>query len=151
MQRTNCKSIKVFVWTENGKFIGEWPSITYAAKANDTTSSSVTNALYMYKDRFSVGKFWLKEGENIEDFIAIHKEVVNRKKQESLKKKPKEKKPKQIFEKTERRGNYIFIKSDRPGNECCMHCALYYTKCLPCRKDEGHENGYWRYSRNLEN
>ena len=52
------------------------------------------------------------------------------------------------IEPVERRGNYIFIKSNLPGNECCGRCALCYSKegCFPCRQDEGHENGYWRYS-----
>lgn len=61
MSRTDKRIVTVFAQTENGKFIAEWPSIPEAAFVNNTTASFISNALYMYKDHFSVGKFWMTE------------------------------------------------------------------------------------------
>jgi len=151
MSRTGKRTVTVFAWTENGKFIGEWPSISKAAFVNNTTASSISNALYVYKDHFSVGKFWMTEKCDIKPMLKLHKELVESKKTGQVKQREIQQSSKIYFERAERVGNYVFIKSELPGNECCGRCALYYAKkCLPCRKDENHEHGYWRYSKQFD-
>lgn len=149
--KTNCKSVTVYTFNDKGEYLGEWVSISEAARANNTTPPSVATGLWGKEDHFSVGRYWLTNKEDIDKAMAKHVDILNGKIKKANAYKTREKKIKAEkikIEPVERRGNYIFIKSSLPGNECCGRCALYYSKegCFPCIKDEGHENGYWRYS-----
>lgn len=143
--KTNCKSVTVYAFNDKGEYLGEWVSASEAARANNTTPSSISRGLWGKEDHFSVGRYWLTNKEDIDKAMAKHIDILDGKIKRANAHKSREKKK---IERVERRGNYIFIKSNLPGNECCGRCALYYSKegCLPCRLDEGHENGYWRYS-----
>lgn len=149
MLRTNIRSVIVYSFNEDGSFYGEWQSITDAARANHVTTSSISKALWENKDHFAVGKFWLLDKNDIDDAVEHHKKRLLKKVANRIEK-PKEQKT-QKEEPIERKGNYVFVKSSLPGNECCARCSLYYEKkCLPCREDEKHANGYWRYKRPIE-
>ena len=151
--RTNRNSINIFVYDESGKYIGEWPSITQAAKACNVAQSSISDALYYYKDHFAVKRYWLKNPHGLAEAMAEHTVSVNRRREqaEAYAARKTENKRKAVREPEERHGDYVFVKYSESGDECCSRCALgYISKCLPCREHEGHAHGYWRYSRGRE-
>lgn len=151
--KKNIRSITVFVYNEDGSFIGKWDSITEAAKANNVNTTNVSNGIWS-ETHFSVGRYWLRESDNIEDVVRYRKERLDRKRRIDRSYKEKTKIAKQeltlidpLCIEPERKGDYIFIKTSLTGNNCCIRCSLASTDegCLPCRVEDNHENGYWRY------
>lgn len=153
MAKTYINSVSVSVYTETGEFIGKYDNISDTAKANNTSPATVSNAIYGRIDNFALHKFWLKDTDNLQDAMSKHAEIKMRKtKRSSSTPKIKVKKEKPVYiKKDERKGDYIFIESGLSGVECCTRCGLYTAKhCLPCRAEDNHKNGYWRYCKHIE-
>lgn len=60
--------------------------------------------------------------------LKLHREFVESKKTGQSKQREIQQSSKIYFERVERVGNYVFIKSELPGNECCGRYTLYYAK-----------------------
>lgn len=151
MAKVNVNSVTVLAYTETGEFIGEYVNITEAAKANKTSPTSVTTAVFFKKDHFTVGRFWIQKTDSLEEAMAEHKRVKESKTKKKISYIKKRKERIIRIPNDERKGDFVFVKSNLQGVECCRRCAVYFEeKCLPCRAEDGHENGYWRYSKPLE-
>lgn len=89
--------------------------------------------LWGKEDNFSVGRYWLTNKEDIDKAMAKHVDILNGKIKRANAYKSREKKIKDEkikIEPVERRGEYIFIKSNLPGNECCGRCACIIQKSV---------------------
>ena len=107
MSRTNRNSVEISAYTETGKPVGVYPSITNAAKSNNVSQSTISNALFYYKDHFAVGKFWLRKDDSIEEAMREHKAIINRNKERAelyKKKKNADSKAKEETAPVERKG-----------------------------------------------